>query len=121
MLDKGRAAIAGKLGEYKFDCPMDGHFLAFTGVTAADIKKLLEAGKGDGEILAWINDNASNKRSPEQIITWSGYHETRGPTDVETRDYFNSLHKQAGAKREDIASWFELLDLDDFVSFGGGA
>ena len=24
-------------------------------------------------------------------------------------------------KREDIATWFDLLDADDFVSFGGKA
>jgi hypothetical protein len=25
----------------------------------------------------------------------------------------------AGAQREDIASWFDVLDLDDHQSFGG--
>jgi hypothetical protein len=24
-------------------------------------------------------------------------------------------------KREDIATWFDLLDLDDYVTFGGTA
>ena len=32
MLDKGRAVIAGKAGEYKYACPMDQRFLDFAGV-----------------------------------------------------------------------------------------
>ena len=43
------------------------------------------------------------------------------PSGVETREFFNGLHKGAGASREDIATWADLLDLDDYVSFGGKA
>ncbi len=121
MLDKGRALIAGKIGEYKFDCPMDAHFLNFVGIKGADIKTLLEQGKGDGEVLDWINSNSPYKRRPEEIAAWSHYHNERGESDAETRDYFNGIHKQYGPQREDISSWFDLLDLDDYVSFGGKA
>jgi len=31
------------------------------------------------------------------------------------------LHGKVGPKREDIYTWFDLLDLDDYVSFGGQA
>ena len=119
MLDKGRAFIAGKNGEFKFDCPLDAHFLNFVGLKGSDIKKLLEAGKGDGEILEWITANASNKLRQEEIIAWSTYQDSRGPTDAETREFFNGLHKQYGPKREDISSWFDVIDLDDHVTFGG--
>ena len=53
MLDKGRAAIAGKNGEYHYACPMDERFLDFAGIKADTLKKQLAAGKSDGEILAW--------------------------------------------------------------------
>ena len=39
--------------------------------------------------------------------------------DCEGREYFNEIHQRIARKREDIASWFDLLDLDDYVSFGG--
>ena len=29
------------------------------------------------------------------------------------------LPQALSAKREDIATWFDLLDLDDYVTFGG--
>jgi len=31
------------------------------------------------------------------------------------------MQKQAGPNREDISGWFDLLDVDDFVSYGGKA
>jgi Domain of unknown function (DUF5069) len=43
------------------------------------------------------------------------------PTDAESRAHFNELHSKAAQHREDIATWFDLLDLDDYASFGGNA
>ena len=41
--------------------------------------------------------------------------------DVESREFFSGLQKQAAPQREDIATWFDLLDVDDYVTFGGKA
>ena len=116
-LDKGRATIIGKNGE----CPLDQRFLNFVGIKAAALKKQLATGKGDGEILAWITANAKFKRSELEIAQWSTWVELRFPTDTETREYVNANHKKYGPKREDIGTFFDLLDLDDYVSFGGKA
>src|SRR3954462_7814713 len=64
MLDKGRATIIGKNGEYHFNCPLDQHILKYAGIDPTKLLAQLEAGKGDGEILEWIQANASNKRAP---------------------------------------------------------
>ncbi len=121
MLDKGRATIAGKHGEYKFACPLDQRFLDLVGLKADALKKQLGAGKGDGEILEWIQKNAKHKPTDAEIAAWSEFAERRVPSDAESRQYFNELHQKAAPKREDVATWFDLLDLDDFVSFGGKA
>ena len=121
MLDKGRALIAGKQGEYSYACPLDDRFLDFAGISPEELKKQLAAGKGDGEILAWIKKNAKHKRTDSEIAVWSEQGERRVPDNIEGRGFFNDLHKQAAPQREDIATWFELLDVDDYVSFGGRA
>lgn len=121
MLDKGRAELVGKNGEYHYACPLDQRILEFLGLDPEALKAELAAGKGDGEILEWINANAKHKRTPWEIAQWSAWRETAVPTDVEGREFFNGLHKQAGEKREDIATWADLLDLDDYVTFGGKA
>jgi hypothetical protein len=121
MLDKGRATLAGKNGEYHYACPLDQRFLEFTGINPNALKKELAQGKGDTEILAWIEKNAKRKRSPVEIAAWSAFTEQRVPTDVETRAYFNEQVSKIAPKREDIATFFDWLDLDDYVSFGGKA
>jgi hypothetical protein len=119
MLDKGRATINGKNGEYHFNCPMDQRFLNFVGVSADGVKKQLAAGKGDGEILEWIQKNAKHKHSDAAIKAWSEYVDQRAPMDIESREYFNEIQKKCAPKREDIISWSDLLDTDDYASFGG--
>ncbi len=121
MLDKGRATIAGTHGEYKFACPLDQRFLDFAGIDPEALKEQLAEGKGDGEILKWIQENSKNKPSEPAIDAWSRFAERRAPADVESRGFFNEIHSKNGPAREDIVTWFDMLDLDDYVSFGGKA
>jgi len=121
MLDKGRAALAGTNGEYNYACPLDHRFLDYVGINPDALKKQLAAGKGDHEILQWIQKNAKRKLTEPEIQAWSDYAEHRAPADAESREFFHGVHKQIAPKREDIATWFDLLDVDDYVSFGGKA
>ena len=121
MLDKGRASLAGRNGEYNYACPLDQRFLEFTGVNPEALKKQLKAGKSDGEILEWISANAKHKHTAPEIEAWSAWQERRAPDNPDSRAFFNDLHSKSAPKRTDIANWFDLLDVDDFVSFGGKA
>lgn len=121
MLDKGRATIAEKNGEYHYNCPLDQRLLAFAGIDAEALKAELASGKGDGEILEWINSNSITKPQPWEIAAWSAHQDGRGPADLESREFFDGLLGKLSKTREDIVSWFDLLDLDDYVSFGGKA
>jgi hypothetical protein len=121
LLDKGRATVAGKHGEYHYACPLDQRFLDFVGLDPEALKKELAAGKGDGEILEWIQTNAKHKRTEGETLAWCAWQEQRAPSDPESREYFNDLHTKVAPKREDISTWFEMLDVDDYVSFGGKA
>jgi len=121
MLDKGRATLAGKNGEYHYNCPLDQRFIEFVQIDPEALKEQLAAGKGDGEILKWIQETSKSKPCPVAINAWSALSENRVPTDLESRKYFNGMLEACGPLREDIAGWFDLLDLDDHVSFGGKA
>jgi hypothetical protein len=119
MLDKGRAAVAGKHGEYHYACPLDMGFLDFVGIDPKALKKQL--GKSDTEVLKWIKAHAKHKRSVPEIAAWSAWQEHRAPDNPDSREFFNGLHKAAAPKRTDVVTWFDLLDVDDFVTFGGKA
>jgi hypothetical protein len=122
MLDKCRATIIGKNGEYHYNCPLDLHFLNFVGIDAEQLKAEVATGKGDGEILEWINAHATHKHHPYAIQQWSDFNDKRGPdSDAETLAYFAEAVGKLSKTREDIHSWADLLDVDDYVSFGGKA
>lgn len=123
VLDKARAAVAGKLGEYHYAGKgMDRHFFTFVGLDHEAFKNEAAKGPGDGEMLAWVQANAKNKRQPWEIAAWSEYHLRRGPdSDAETLVYFADAVKKFSAGREDVNTWFDLMDLDDHCSFGGKA
>jgi len=121
-LDKCRASLIGKSGDYHYNCPLDQRLFNFLNLDAEALKQEVATGKGDGEILEWINANAKNKRDAYEVAAWSQFQDNRGPdSDAETLGYFANLLGNASKTREDIRSWSDLLDLDDYVSFGGKA
>jgi hypothetical protein len=119
MLDKCRALLAGTNGEYNYDCPLDQQFFEFAGIDAAALKDQVAQGKTDTEILAWVRAYARNRRADCEIAAWSAFQESRAPGDGEYREFFQERHRQLAPGRDDIVAWFDLLDLDDYVTFGG--
>jgi Domain of unknown function (DUF5069) len=122
MLDKGRATLAGKNGEYVYNSPTDQHLVKFLGFDPDALLKKLAAGKGDGEILEWVQAHSKTPRSPWEIEAWSAFMEKRGLVgDAETLVFFAEYLGKLSKTREDIKTMFEFGELDDYVSFGGKA
>ena len=71
LLDKCRALLAGKKGEYECACPLDQRFFSYVGVDPEALKAEVKKGLGDGEILEWIRANAKTPRSEVEIAAWS--------------------------------------------------
>jgi hypothetical protein len=122
MLDKGRATLAKKSGEYKYNSPTDQRLVTFLEFDPQALLKALEAEKGDGQILEWIQTNSKTPRAPWEIEAWSSFMERRGPdSDAETIAGFGEYVGQHSKTREDIKTWFEAIELDDYATFGGKA
>lgn len=121
MLDKLRATLAGTNGDYHYACPLDQRFLSFAGIDAEALKAEATKGRSDFELLVWIRANAKNKPTESAIFAWSAYEDNRSAGNIGGREYIGELHKGVNPDRDDIAGWFDILDADDFVSFGGKA
>ncbi|HEY8993390.1 MAG TPA: DUF5069 domain-containing protein [Lacunisphaera sp.] len=119
LIDKARATLAGTQGEYTYDCAMDAHFWEFTGLNAQTFLAEVKTGKCDYDLVNYVLASMQPKRVISEIVAWSSWLENRPPMATEGRVFFNQVHTAAGPRREDIGSWFELLDLEDFVTFGG--
>jgi hypothetical protein len=122
MLDKGRATLAGKNGEYIYNSPTDQRLVQFLGFDPKALLKKLASGKSDGEMLEWVQAHSKTPRSPWEIEAWSAYMDKRAPdSDAETLAFFAKHLGRLSKTREDIKTFFEFGELDDYVSFGGKA
>jgi hypothetical protein len=121
MIDKARATKAGKNGEYTYGCSLDRNVLDFLGIDVDELKVQIDNGLGDGEVLAWLMANAKKPRAGQEIAAFSAFHEQRAPGGPGGRAKVSEYQSStpAGAKREDIVTWFDVLDLDDHQSYGG--
>src|SRR5215467_14310488 len=69
-IDKCRAHVAGNIGEYHFDCPLDNMLFGFKGVKGEDFEVQIEQGASDEEMVEWLNQSREQK-TPSQIRRWS--------------------------------------------------
>lgn len=114
-LDKCRALVAGNIGEYHFDCPLDNMLFGFKGVKGVDFKAQVEAGASDDQMVEWLNRNGETKTADE-IKRWSDEVTANKPYDnPEKREWFV---EQVKPYQLDPAktTLFEWLEIDDKAS-----
>lgn len=117
ILDKARAHLADQLGAYEFPAPLDRHFYTFTGLSPDALLAQVKTGASDTALSRWISSQVS--RTPAEIIAWSRWLASHGPGDAEMHAWFAEEITRLAPGREDVRTYFDLLDLDDYVSFGG--
>lgn len=119
LLDKARAYAAGKLGEYNWNCPLDQRFAAFNGVNLDAFLAAVKTGKNDADMLAWVMENSNPKRDLWEITAWSEWLSTLGPGDISRHTVFAEQLAKQNPKRDDMRTFFDRLDMDDYASYGG--
>jgi len=114
--DKCRAGMAGKLGEYHYDCPLDNMLFSFKGINGAQFKTAVQAAKNYQDIGVWLQANGT-KKTPAEIKAWSD--EVEGGSmmkNPEKRAYFTEACKKLGLDPEKTST-FDWLEADDRASF----
>lgn len=116
MADKGRAKIAGTVGEFHFDCPLDNFLFSFKGVTADEITKILETGASDEEVAAYLDTHGTPK-SEEEKKAWADGMEAAMPYfNPEKKEWFEGVCAEVSINPE-TSSIFDYLEADDKQSF----
>ena len=114
-IDKCRALVAGNIGEYHFDCPLDNMLFGFKGIKGADFKAQIENGASDQQMAEWIDGNGESK-TPDEIRRWSEEMEANNPyNDPERRDWFIEQTKTLELDPAKT-TLFDWLDADDKAS-----
>jgi hypothetical protein len=117
LLDKARAFAAGRNGAYNYNCALDRSFFDFSGINHEALLTEIKKGSSDSEMLAWVR--AHTTRGPAEIAAWSRFVEERPPSTSDGHAWFAESIKITAPDRDDVGRFFDLLDLDDYVSFGG--
>jgi len=116
-VDKCRAEVAGKLGEYHYDCPLDKVLFTFKGITGAQFKTAVQASKTYEDVGTWLLANGTSK-TPAEINAWSDGVEAGSPIkNPKKRDYFIENCSKLGLNPEKSTT-FDWLEADDRASFG---
>jgi starvation-inducible DNA-binding protein len=116
-VDKCRAELAGKLGEYHYDCPLDNVLFTFKGITGAQFKTAVQASKTYEDVGTWLLANGTLK-TPAEIKTWSDEVEAGSPMkNGDRRNSFISNCSKLGLIPE-TSTTFDWLEADDRASFG---
>jgi hypothetical protein len=115
-VDKCRASLAGTLGEYHYDCPLDNQLFSFKGITGDQFTAAVKAAKNYDEVGIWLLANGTAKSAPE-IEDWSDDQEGDSLMKIpEKRDHFIESCHRLGLN-PDKTTTFEWLEADDRFSF----
>jgi len=113
-IDKAKAYNAGTLGEYDYDCPHDRPLFAFLGTTGAEFAAKVKELETDERIADWISRTHLKDKTPAQIEAFNQdrlrWHPEPG---TPSYDYFVHMRNEVAPGRDDVKTWFDLLDLDE--------
>ena len=115
-IDKCRASLAGTLGEYHYDGPLDNLLFDFKGITSEQFQTTVEASTNYEEVGTWLLASGTTK-TPVEIKTWSEAMEASSPMkNPERRTAFIQNCSKLMLNPQ-MNSMFDLLEADDRASF----
>ena len=114
-LDKCRALIAGDIGEYHFDCPLDNMLFGWKRIIGADFKAEVAKGASDEEMVKWVDSHGRPKTDEEKKAWVEEMMKATMMNDPEKRDFFIEETRKLGLDPE-TTTLFDWLEKDDEAS-----
>jgi hypothetical protein len=109
--DKAKAVAHGRVGEYRYDCPMDQGLFEYLGMDAKEFLNIVKTARDDSGIEAYAKTFVA-KRDPRDIEAFNQKWLSAVPTGESLR-HFEELRAKIAPERTDVVSWADLLDLDE--------
>lgn len=115
-LDKCRALLAGDIGEYHFDCPLDNMLFGWKRITGDNFKAEVAKGATDDEMVKWVDAHGTPK-TDEEKRAWREEMLVANPHEnPEKREWYDEQVKPLGLDPA-TTPLFDWLEKDDEVSY----
>jgi len=114
LIDKAKLNRKGLLNGYNYKTiGFDKHLLAFLKLNPDAFEEAAHRLDADDAILKWIEENGT-RHSPEEIEEWNQAMISRHPDSaVKKARFLHALKEAGGERREDIRTYFDLIELDE--------
>ncbi len=115
-IDKCRSDLAGTIGDYHTNCPLDRHLFDWKGTDYDAFRALVATGADDETIAKFLTDTGVPKTEVE-VGQWNAREEASRPYESpDMRDWFVSVCEPLGLDPK-TTELFEFLDEDDRQTF----
>lgn len=112
-IDKGRADLEGKLGEYFSRTGYSKTLFDFLGIAPDSFIEALKDHSTDQSVLEWVQSNMT-KQTAAEIEEFNRSMENRTPQDPEAWARYRKFLSDVGqGHRTDLSRQFDRLDLDE--------
>jgi hypothetical protein len=113
-LDKCRAEIAGTLGEYHFDCPLDNLLFDFTGISAEQFREKVSTGVSDEDFGDWLRETSQVKEARE-IIQWNNDLRFKRISEmpIELQEFLEGYIPENLPAGRVVYYWFDVYDIEE--------
>lgn len=110
-VDKARAQLEGKLGEYKYyGCRLNTRVFNTLGVTDEEFLDAVRRSPDDNAVVEWIREYVRPERDKvEKLNQWVLHNE---PAETEREEFCAELER-IDPGNDSVKTWTELIDLEE--------
>lgn len=110
-IDKARAQLEGKLGEYiYYGCGLNRKLFNTLGVTEDEFLDAVRTAPGDDGVLEWIHEYVRPERDKiAKMNEWVLHNE---PAESERKKFCDEL-EQVDPGNDSVTTWTDLIDLQE--------
>lgn len=113
-VDKCRADLVGRQGDYHSNCPLDQQWLKFAEIDYQAFRSFLATGATDDEVVAWIGVHAK-QRSRAEIVVWNNRLRDQRLSDLspELQEMMEDYIASSLPRNRVVYHWFDVYDLEE--------